>query len=364
MISIEQKTKILSEIEFKRCEVEDVKGISDLITQMHPESPKWMNLRSRSPEYYNWIYFKNPVGNAIVFCAKHNGKIISTFAMAPKSFYFFGKEIVIAKTMDMFTHDDYQGLGLMSKLSKLVFDKSKEQMTQMWYVTPSVNSYPIFKNKWKYKETVKLYYCLNLLDPIPLLRAHLNKAIIKKLLWLPSVCFKNINNIINIKNPKNLIYLDSFGDDVDALWSNMKDHLKISIIRDSKYLKWRYIDNPDSYKIIGIDSSDGLLGIIVLKETIRKGLKIGEIMDLLYVKCDRSIARTLLKASLFYFKHSGCAAAQTWTIKDSGLEKDYKACGFIFPRKEVKFLFSPETAYPEFYSPHSWYLTQGDGNDI
>lgn len=363
MLSIEEKKKLLSEIEIKKCEIEDLEGISQLIKEMHPVSTDWENLRSHSPDYYNWIYFNNPVGNAIVYLAKHKNKVISTFAMAQKKFLIFGNEVIIGKTMDMFTHDDYQGLGLMSKLAQLVFSNSKKIDINTWYVTPSVNSYPIFKNKWEYVETIESYYCLKILDYISLLQGYINKPIVQRILWLPYLFSKKLKKYKKIKIPENIIDLNSFGDDVNNLWSKLRKNLKISIIRNQSYLKWRYIDNPDKYKIFGIKKSDRLVGLIILKKTKRRGLKFGEIMDLLYEESDLKTFKMLLSVSFDYFRKSGCVAVQTLIVKGSKIEKDLKSNGFNLRRKRFRFLLSPESPILEFYSPNNWYLTQGDCND-
>lgn len=364
MLSREEKKRILKDISFERCSIDDVAGVSDLVKSMHPEPPDWMNFRARSPEYYKWVYFENPNGNAIVFCAKHKGRVVSNFAVAPKLLSVLGNEIVIGKTMDMFTYDDYQGLGLMSKLSKLVFDETVNSGITSWYVTPSVNSYPIFKNKWKYRETAQVFYHLCVLDPVSLFRTYSDNSIAGKLLWLPSALLKAFSSHFYTKEYNDVLWLNEIDKSIDSLWDDMKNSPKISIVRDYKYLKWRYITNPDNYKFMFIGRPNNLQGMIVLKETVRRGIKFGEVVDLLYINNDLSLVRRLLKSSLSYFKKSGCSAVQTWAIRGSDLEKAYRSCGFLVRRKEIKVLLSPDSPHSHFYSLKDWHFTQGDGNDI
>lgn len=58
-----------------------------------------------------------------------------------------------------------------------------------------------------------------------------------------------------------------FGPDVDALWTRLQDQSRLQIIRDARYLNWRYADAHDaSYELIECREvgSDTLRGIAVL----------------------------------------------------------------------------------------------------
>lgn len=86
-------------------------------------------------------------------------------------------------------------------------------------------------------------------------------------------------------NPTRFLYsLHPIGFDderIDALWDNAKHQIKLAIIRDRRYIKWRYKDNPlFNYEIWGLRKRwlEQLLAVAVLKREQDKLL----IMDLIY----------------------------------------------------------------------------------
>lgn len=354
------------EIEFGPLSESDFAGISNLITRMS-SGDAGQRLRDKTEAYYRWMYEANPSGRAFVHSARQGTRVVSSFAVAPKVFQVDGREVVLGKTMDMFTDPEYQGRGLVKRCTEAVFKEARRAGVEGWYVTPSVNSYPIFKEKWGYREDLHLIYRLRILDFSRVLAVTVKPARLGRVAGVvANAVAKRMARRRSTHLPKSYkaTVIDRFGSDVDKLWSSVASGYRVALVRDARYLNWRYVDNPDTYLTYGLTRDEELVGLVVLRTTMRRGLDIGEIMDLVCPAEEPQIRNLLVRIALDEFRDRGCSFAQAWSIKGTRSDHSLRRAGLTLSRTGVRFLVSPELAYPAVYDPESWLLTQGDGNDV
>ena len=354
----------LDDISFGSLSDSDFAGISDLITRMSTDSDQ--RLRDKSPAYYRWMYEANPAGRAIVHSARHHDAVVSSFAIAPKIIQIDGRKTVIGKTMDMFTDPAYQGKGLIKRCTDAVFREAKSSGMDGWYVTPSVNSYPIFKEKWEYREDLHLIYRARILDYSEVVPAVIKPPWLGRAVGVVADAALKVlpKRAAGLAHRCETVTIDRFGAEADELWAKVADGYKVALVRDAAYLNWRYIDNPDNYWVIGLSHLGKLIGLMVLTTTVRRGITVGEIMDYVCAVDDRATFNELIRLALADFEQRGCALAQAWSIKGTNRDDRMKKAGLSLERTDVKFLISPHYSSPTIYDPEAWLLTQGDGNDV
>jgi hypothetical protein len=265
--------------------------------------------------------------------------------------------------MDMFTHPDYQGLGLIREVTTRVFRDAHARGIAMWYVTPSDKSYPIFVDKLRYLETGRVNYRVCIFD-----YAEVLASLVK-----PRIVGKGIGTLMNAA-PAFFTRVDAggtfetvsegeFGEETDELWSQCRSY-GVVLVRDAAYMTWRYIDNPERYHVTKFYSAGSIRGILVTKYTRRRSLKVGEFVDCVAAPDDSEVRRAMYAYGLSEFREAGCAFAQNWAIEGSRWEREMVECGLAVRRKKVPLLFSPNPGQGNFHDIRCWYLTPGDGNDI
>lgn len=328
-----------AELEFGRLRPGDEHRVSDLIRRMSGEGER-LRLRDKSPAYYRWMYEENPSGRAIVHSARLGDEIVASFALAPKRFVVDGARIVVGKTMDMFTDPAWQGHGLMGRCTSAVFREAAEAGIPGWYVTPSVNSYPIFAGRWGYQEPFSLIYRL--------------RPVIPRLLH------------DRLRAPAGYVVedVDAFDGSVDALWERVSPGYRVAQVRDAAYLNWRYVANPDRYDIQLLHREGELAGVVVLGWTVRRGIRVGELMELIHVPEDEEALRALVRAAAVRAGARGCRLLQAWSLPGTRLDDRLRRSGLRWRRGEVKLLLSPDFPGATSSDADTWLLSQGDGNDV
>lgn len=342
---------------------DDLAELSAMIVGMSPEVDGSHHIRDLSPEYYRWMYLENPAGRAVVMGGWHEDRLVTSFAIVPKRVQFGDEVVVCGKTMDMFTEPSYQGLGLNKQVTSRVFVAAKEQGIDMWYVTPSTASYPIFTSKWGYVESVPVNYVVGVLDFEQAMEAGVPLAVLGR---LGGRVINRVRRASARERPDadlDIRSVQSIGADVDQLWQRSSGY-GVALVRDSQYLNWRYIANPDTYDLNAAYRGEDLQGILVTKYTKRRGLKVGEIVDFVTPPGAFAVRRALLRSARARFRRDGCALAQAWAIESSPLEADLRSVGIGHRRQKLAILFSPNAPRPAFYDPRAWFLAAGDGNDI
>ncbi|MFH2001677.1 MAG: GNAT family N-acetyltransferase, partial [Planctomycetota bacterium] len=301
-----RKQKIVEDVEFAPLEAADLAELSEMISAMRPYSTDLVRLRDFSENYFHWMYFRNPAGRAITWGGKHDGRLVCSFAMAPKKMHIDSQTVTIGKTMEMFTHPDYQGLGLVSQAVKKVFSEARAQGITTWYVTPSKNSYPIFLDKWGYKEPFENHYVIKVLNLSSLLSAMMRPA------WLGACAGAPLDLLLKASRlftplPKGYEVHEekSFDSETDALWERSKGN-RLALVRDAAYMNWRYVDNPDSYRVLTFRRRGSLDGILVLKHTLRRGKKAGDIVDFLCPAEDNDTLQAMLRHGIDRLRRDGC----------------------------------------------------------
>lgn len=360
-----RREDIADELEFGPLTGDDLAGISELITGMsYAEDDQ--RLRDKSAAYYHWMYLENPAGPAVVHSARHNGRIVASFAIAPKIAQIGGERTVIGKTMDMFTDPDYQGMGLIKRCTDAVFTQAKASGIVGWYVTPSVNSYPIFKVKWGYREDFRLAYRARILAYAPVLAAALKPAGVARFAGRVLDVIRGLLPRRRGAVPEGyaIAAMTSFGDDADRLWDRVAGGYPVALVRNAAYLNWRYIANPDEYNVLGLTRDGELVGIVVLTETIRRGVAVGELVDYVCAVDDDVVFGLLVDAAIEHSRQRGHALIQSWSVVDTPLDRRLRAAGLGMHRKDLKFLISPDFPNELVHDPNAWLLTQGDGNDV
>lgn len=353
------------EFDYRMLVESDLPALSRLIGSMSKAKTAVLELRDNSEDYYRWMYFQNPAGNAVVAGAWHADRLVSSFAVAPKRIKVGSEIHTYGKTMDMFTDPDYQGLGIMSLVTKMVFKEAQKRGIDHWYVTPSGKSYPIFKNKWNYEEPFELEYRTILLDP-QALAASISGGRARRLAFRAGATIVSLfTRLVDARvEYYSVEEVDRFPVDMDAFWDSVNKRYGNLLVRDAAYLNWRFCDNPDNYTVFLFRDDQAIVGYIVTKITIRRGVKTGEIVDLLYSPRSEQTGVDMIRHATRVLSNQSCALVETWDYSGCPLRSAYRRAGLRYKRATLRFMLSPGGPNSGFYDFGAWYVTQADGNDV
>ncbi|OEC86105.1 MULTISPECIES: GNAT family N-acetyltransferase [Methanobacterium] len=315
---------------------------------------------------WNWKFRSGK----ILIAVNHEDEVISLRPTIPIRLKFRDKTIKSGMNVDVMTHPDYRRMGLFSTLVNESFKMLNGLGIFIVYTFPNNFSFPGYKKriKWKYVDSLPLL--VKVLKPRNVVKKYIKNKNVQKCLYPLADVFASLIFISKTKSENrnlsiNQIYF--FSGDFDLLWQKLSNQFEIAVIRDSKYLNWRYVQRPGyDYKIFSAVEEGVLKGYIVLREDNMFDLKLGLVVDILTF--DEDTACSLLLHAYNVFKDNdmdimGCLMFDTSmyfdVLKKAGflkLPKKYSPKEFFFVVKADDEIISSDIAY----SSKNWFLTFGD----
>ena len=318
-------------------------------------------------KFLNWQYNSNPSGKAVIKLAvdNKNNKIAGEYVVIPMKLKVESNVINGTLSLNTLTKKEYRGKGIFKGLAKEVYKECSNSELAFTYGFPNQNSYPGFINKLDFKE----------LGQVPLLLKPLNYKVlverkVSKFLGRLTPKFNSYKRF-NAENKNFKIYDINRSNikDIDDLWNKIKHNYKVIGVRDSQYIKWRYIDIPlREYKILAIKKDNQVLGYIVANVRDVDGICSGMIVDFLFDHDFHSAGDALLHALMRYFKSKDVHLAGSLLMKNSLEYKTLEKNGFYYCPKFLEpqpfpFIYRAHTTDGDdscIYDFNNWFITMGD----
>jgi len=162
--------------------------------------------------------------------------------------------------------------------------------------------------------------------------------------------------------------LDKLPEDIDNVWDIAKNEHQIAVVRDRKYLEWRYFLKPNGgYSVIAVYNDNVLGGIIVLKIKKMFSLAIGFIVDILCAPDDELIM-ALLRRAIEEFQQNRITICGCVMTKNNRYYRSLLDCGFVCvpdvinPRTYTldAYIASDSVDGKAFLNLDNWFITLGD----
>ena len=279
-------------------------------------------------DFYRWKYLQNPFGEAVVGVAIAAGRVVSTVAAVPKRLQAGAETLTVYELGDFLTNEGYRRRGLFSRLVEMVCTEAARRGAALAYVRPNDSSFPILVDHVRFFEPIQLQARRYLA---------LGRAIAHRY-GLPAglVRLRGIDRLSQLAStggPMRQIVVEQvqrFGQATDEFWGRVRGQYAFAIVRDSKFLNWRFADSPTPYRI-WVAWQKGVLGGFVVA-FVSPTEAAGYIMDLFTDRSDRAAARCLLSSCFRSLLDEGVRTIYAWTVAErSGLASDAalrRACMF------------------------------------
>lgn len=286
--------------------------------------------RSLSSEYIRWRYAENPLQLVTSLTERTNKIVTAHYASTPNEFQFKNQSLKGSMVAAVMTHPDLQGKGYFQTLGYRHETLMKEMNFDFLYAFPNKNSDPIFIHKLGWKSVYE----------IPFLSLDLKDRTI------------NTTNQIEEDN-------DFSKFDYDKL-SNRNNLLCVN--RSTKYLKWRYFQNPlNKYNNLVVSNDSELSAYAIVKKAEIDGYKMLDVLDFYIFD---SAAKELLLENLvsFAFKNF-CTTINLWCPRHFYFHQYLTQHGFQH-RLPVTYLTykSLTSSTNEFDKFSKWWITMGDSD--
>jgi hypothetical protein len=144
-----------------------------------------------------------------------------------------------------------------------------------------------------------------------------------------------------------LSYPDGFGDEVDVFWEQIKSSLDFAVIRDRKYLNWRYCDNrAGDFKVVTASKNGELVGYSVLRvNRYDPSYPVGYVADMMTIPTEPAAQSMLLDDAVRYFDDEQINCVHFWAVKGSSLMKTALRYGFVPAPNKFLMWFSSRNSF-------------------
>jgi hypothetical protein len=163
------------------------------------------------------------------------------------------------------------------------------------------------------------------------------------------------------------VRLDSFDESSDALWERARRSEQAMVIRDRRYLNWRYCQRPDAtYSLLGVTRESELAGFLVARSSILHGMRWGYLVDFLVAENASDVLSDLINDALEEFRRLGVAGVTCYASDPSARHALFRHGFFpVLQRDPTHFIRRIRRSRPDlqkFATLRQWYVTMGDGD--
>jgi GNAT superfamily N-acetyltransferase len=269
-------------------------------------------------EFYEWKYFRGSEGPAYVRVAVDKGKLVGTAAATLKRIKIGGRTLLAAEIGDAFTHPEYQYQGIFTVLGRELVTALDQKGVHFIYARPNANSFPGFVRKMGFDDVFHLRTMRRFVNIDNVLRRKTGGGLLYSL-SKPAIGILS-NTVLRVDEAPALPGIDiseasSFDESVDRLFDEVSGDDTAMVVRDSRYLNWRYAEKPVEYKIYTARDGSTLVGYVI-DRTIQfeAGHKYGYLVDIMARSA--AVMRLLLGRTMRYFAGEGVDLVSTWVMKD------------------------------------------------
>lgn len=239
-----------------------------------------------------WLFMKNNFNFAITAMHLNNEKlIVNNVSIFPCESWDGKNKQLSGQLADTFTNKNYQGLGLFDEAVIASINKSCEKNHNIIYGFPNKYSLPGYINRMNFKIVdnglltyiKRVSYMHILLKLIPKI-SHKKIRLFRK---IDPIKLKILLLLHFQKIDKDILFQESLniGREYDDLWFACNKDIKSLNVRDSKFIKWRYLKNQKNFKIYKIMYRGVFSGFIATIENYnneKKALKDLWLVDWFY----------------------------------------------------------------------------------
>ena len=287
---------------------------------------------NRTPDQHLWEWTMGPEGQGEIFILEDSisKEIKGHHGLIPLRLSDGNYSYLAGKTENTILHQDYIGTGIYFLHERRFFEEYNRNF-DLLLTTSSHGVWGKIRKKMGYCELSKYSKFIRVCNPrfIPLLAKNFlkNKKLglftftfltfsLSLVLYLISILqkFKSKNKNIFIKE------ISEAGEEFDLLWLELRTTIGFSISRTKEYLKWRIFENPNiSYKVLGAYDNNGrILGYCILQADL-KGLPTGKIVDIVAIKNDPDVFKSLITNAEKYFKTKKISFLLLPTLRNKGV---------------------------------------------
>jgi hypothetical protein len=160
---------------------------------------------------------------------------------------------------------------------------------------------------------------------------------------------------------------DTFDERFDALWRRVCQDYPVMIVRDQRYLSWRFLTRPDAvYTVLTATRGGDLLGYLVVRSADRAGERWGYLVDFLVEGKSPELLSMLIRRGVECLRQDGVKAISCRAVVPPYRRPLY-ALGFLplrwGPRGYIgAYVRALDPAYLVFRNVRSWFVTMADGD--
>lgn len=154
--------------------------------------------------------------------------------------------------------------------------------------------------------------------------------------------------------------INDFDESFEAFWREVSLGYETIVVRNRKYLRWRFVESPINYRIFrAVDRDNRIKGYTVLRIVNNNGY----IVDILTGYDDSRTIAVIFEFSVMFFKNSGCNLVECLIVTSS---KAYARALFLnrffISRVKVEFLgySAKESELLKIRNLKNWFITAAD----
>jgi GNAT superfamily N-acetyltransferase len=277
-------------------------------------------------QFKNNPYTTSPVGCAPVWIAELSGTVVGQIAVQEGSIEIDGTRRPAGWVVDVMILPSYRGLGLGHQLFAAVAKDYPLLVTLT--MAPATRRMANRLGAVEFGKVELYSRLLNLDEQITRRYFRVRTRHRPRVAWVSeALCtYMHVDRIVahvgnlllllenafsrlpRTKNVAQIVEVERFGSEMDALWKTLSTDFPVAIARDSKFLNWRFCECPQmEYRCFQAIRDNKVVGYLVLRRTHAAELPEGIIADLVAAREDRETVGELIGFALEWFGNSVAA---------------------------------------------------------
>ena len=322
-----------------------------------------------SMSLFQWKIVDNYLNPGFINLIKDKDKIVSITSVVPKSLIYKSVEVAAGEIGDTYTDPQYHRQGMFT----IVGNKTRENATNSGinfvYGLPNEQALPGWEKKANFK-VIQNLHVRSLTFPVDI-RPRVQKrshwifgSIIGSIFSMLLFLYYKIKNIFFFLDKSIVIEeKNRVPQDWKIFWNHAMQGYDFIINRNIEATTWRYIDNPNKYKLITLRKNEVLIGYLVCRNIHDEDVKRIIIADYLTLRGEENALFIGINFIINRAFKIGANQVDLWCVENSLYFKVFLKKGF-FSRGNVPVICYQNEFAEQVENCTSWHFTISDSDNI